>query len=233
MTKPSHPRVCIPVSEYATIVDRYNNFESAAAIARDYGCAQPTITRILKRNGANMRNGMMVTNLVDGTKRCPRCKTIKRLEDFYLSANGRRGATSSYCIPCHADYGKENLAKQTPEERERRRTNQNTYKRQWNANNPEKGQDYALRYGVGITLETMRAQTLAQDGRCAICGQLPSTGRWKTLYADHDHATGVFRGMLCDVHNKGLGYFGDDVELLQRAIEYLLAPPASTSTKDE
>ena len=38
---------------------------------------------------------------------------------------------------------------------------------------------------------------------------------------DHNHGTGEFRGFLCDSCNTGLGKFGDDPDLLARAIEYL------------
>jgi len=48
---------------------------------------------------------------------------------------------------------------------------------------------------------------------------------------DHDHASGDFRGMLCDNCNSGLGRFKDDVTRLESAINYLKrhhkpAPPA-------
>jgi hypothetical protein len=32
-----------------------------------------------------------------GTKRCPKCRTVKPLEDFYMRRGGR---PSSYCRPC-------------------------------------------------------------------------------------------------------------------------------------
>jgi hypothetical protein len=32
-----------------------------------------------------------------GTKRCPKCRTVKPLDDFYMRRGGR---ASSYCRPC-------------------------------------------------------------------------------------------------------------------------------------
>lgn len=58
------------------------------------------------------------------------------------------------------------------------------------------------------------------DGKCDLCGQLPD-GRWKELTYDHCHSTGVFRGLLCNLCNKGLGLFKDNPELLQRASAYV------------
>jgi len=53
---------------------------------------------------------------------------------------------------------------------------------------------------------------------CGICGR-SDTG----LFLDHDHYSGRFRGWLCRSCNAGVGYFGDDPELLRSAIRYLVA----------
>lgn len=50
---------------------------------------------------------------------------------------------------------------------------------------------------------------------CALCGKKTS------LHIDHCHETGRVRGVLCSSHNMGLGKFGDGVEQLKKAIEYL------------
>jgi hypothetical protein len=38
---------------------------------------------------------------------------------------------------------------------------------------------------------------------------------------DHDHATGLFRGWLCRIHNMGLGALGDNIAGLEYALDYL------------
>ncbi|KKL77087.1 hypothetical protein LCGC14_2038410 [marine sediment metagenome] len=55
---------------------------------------------------------------------------------------------------------------------------------------------------------------------CAICG-VATQG--KKLHYDHDHATGEFRGWLCQPCNTGLGMFKDDPCRLASAICYLTA----------
>lgn len=55
-----------------------------------------------------------------------------------------------------------------------------------------------------------------QGGVCAICAQ-PG----KSLCVDHNHTTGEVRGLLCSNCNTGLGLFGDNVQHLTQAIEYL------------
>lgn len=68
-----------------------------------------------------------------------------------------------------------------------------------------------------------------QGGRCGICGAIPRSVRFAV---DHDHQTGEVRGVLCKRCNHDLlGGGHDDVELLWKAIAYLLYPPAKRSTQ--
>ncbi len=76
----------------------------------------------------------------------------------------------------------------------------------------------------GITREQFDAIKAAQGGGCAICGQ--PRGRFlrgcdRDLAVDHDHATKLLRGLLCDDCNIGLGMFEHSIERLQSAIGYL------------
>jgi hypothetical protein len=53
---------------------------------------------------------------------------------------------------------------------------------------------------------------------CGICGVGPSEKR--RLDRDHDHVTGLPRGLLCWKHNKALDFF-KGVDELRAAIDYL------------
>lgn len=53
---------------------------------------------------------------------------------------------------------------------------------------------------------------------CAICSEKLSK---ETAQLDHCHTTGKHRGFLCRGCNTALGFFKDDVKLLEKAIEYL------------
>jgi hypothetical protein len=59
----------------------------------------------------------------------------------------------------------------------------------------------------------------AQKGVCAIC--LEPRPEDRTLRVDHDHETGVIRGLLCFRCNNALGDFREEYELFQRAADYL------------
>ena len=66
-----------------------------------------------------------------------------------------------------------------------------------------------------------------EDYECPICGRTApevsgeGSKRAAPFVVDHCHATDVFRGWLCHKCNRGIGAFGDGVEGLQRAINYL------------
>jgi hypothetical protein len=77
----------------------------------------------------------------------------------------------------------------------------------------------------GITGEQYQELYEAQGGKCFICRR--ATGAVKRLSVDHDHKTGIVRGLLCRSCNRDvLGHARDEVEFFQRAIEYLEDPPA-------
>lgn len=70
----------------------------------------------------------------------------------------------------------------------------------------------------GITYE--EAQKLKNETKfCAICGtDSPGKIGW---VLDHCHTTNKLRDVLCMHCNTGLGHFRDNIEIIQRAIEYL------------
>lgn len=75
-----------------------------------------------------------------------------------------------------------------------------------------------------MSIAEYQTQFDKQQGLCALCG-LPETetfrGKIRMLAVDHDHDTGLNRGLLCRRCNCVLGMLNDDVTLFQRAIEYL------------
>lgn len=58
-----------------------------------------------------------------------------------------------------------------------------------------------------------------QGDKCVICGGINNNG--KRLFVDHCHKTGKIRDLLCGNCNSGLGFFGDNPQVLANAIEYL------------
>lgn len=70
---------------------------------------------------------------------------------------------------------------------------------------------------LGVKAFDFEAMLKTQDGQCAICRRVPT----RTLDIDHDHATNVVRGLLCNRCNRLLGIARDDRELLRIAALYL------------
>jgi len=82
----------------------------------------------------------------------------------------------------------------------------------------EESRDDRLRRQYAITEETYAAIFKKQDGRCAICR---CQQHYQRLAVDHDHKTGMVRGLLCVHCNRGLGRFFDSSLRLRNAAAYI------------
>lgn len=70
-----------------------------------------------------------------------------------------------------------------------------------------------------ITMDEFEDLLNKQEGKCKICSKLLENSDKPNV--DHCHKTNKIRGLLCVNCNKGIGHLFDDVELLQKAIDYL------------
>ena len=82
-----------------------------------------------------------------------------------------------------------------------------------------KRRDKWLRNTYGISLEECNDILKEQGGKCAICS-VDISGKGQSN-VDHCHTTRTVRGILCPNCNKGLGQFGDNINALEAASEYL------------
>lgn len=88
----------------------------------------------------------------------------------------------------------------------------------------EKRREYALRVRYNITAEERDAILAHQGGVCAICGRPEKDGQ-RRFSVDHDHVTGMVRGILdlrCNRYRLG----GLTLEEAEAIVEYLREPPA-------
>jgi hypothetical protein len=98
--------------------------------------------------------------------------------------------------------------------------------KEWRENNPRRARTLALKRHFGITADDYDEMHERQHGLCAVC-QKPErvidkrTGKPYQLAVDHNHATGVIRGLLCANCNRAIGMLQEDTTTLRNAAQYL------------
>ena len=139
---------------------------------------------------------------------CTKCRQTKLPTEMSVDKR-RRGGLSSWCKDCRK-----------------------VSSRTWAKNNPEKVQlrqelrppkpyakarNYLLKHRYGLLQDDYSKMLAQQNGACAICLR----SKDYDLYVDHCHTTNKVRGLLCASCNSILGKVNDDVDTLNRAIQYL------------
>lgn len=152
---------------------------------------------------------------------CPRCKETKPVSEFGKQSQNSDGL-AAYCKPCDRERKLESNARvkaRDPEAwRERRRGYVRAYRERHPDRVAESERKRNLRLKFGITVEEYNALLEKQGGVCGICEDPPTV---KALAVDHHHDTGVIRGLLCSNCNTALGLMKDDLDRLERAVNYL------------
>ena len=177
-------------------------------------------------------------------KTCTKCKTEKDLTEFYRAVAFPDGLDYS-CKACTTErnrlwrkknresdriYTRNYYAKNREKFRERdriyKRENRDKIRiteRKYYWKNKEKvdarNRARFLRQYYNLPIEKYEEMYKAQNGACAICKDINTSGR--KLAVDHNHNTGVIRGLLCSRCNLGIGQFKDDEDLLKIASDYI------------
>ena len=133
-------------------------------------------------------------------KLCSKCKQIKSYDDFSVSARNRSGRMSD-CKSCRNAHRKA-------------------------THDPLRARGYNLRRNYQLTNEQYEAMVESQHRACAICGThesllLPHKSQPGYLHVDHDHTTGVVRGLLCNPCNTALGNVREDPLIVHALLAYL------------
>lgn len=157
-------------------------------------------------------------------KRCYTCRRRKRISEFYrysASPDGRQGA----CKRCSRAAGKKYYLSA------RNRKKVSDAGKVYRQKNPEKCAhrsesyrkshrpklaDYLRKYVYGLSPGDYRRLLISQRGKCQIC-----RSRMLKPCVDHDHDTGIVRGLLCPKCNTGIGLLQDSSAIVLAACEYL------------
>lgn len=149
-------------------------------------------------------------------KTCPKCNITKTRDEFYTDP-ARRDGLRSWCKTCtntaSIDWQKANPLRVS----EIRRKSKRAVRQRHPDKTSKRDRQYNLKSKYGISQYDYDQIWEAQSGLCAICGHTD----FKTLSVDHDHHTGIVRGLLCTNCNQGLGKFKDNPNLLISAVAYL------------
>lgn len=91
------------------------------------------------------------------------------------------------------------------------------YFKKWKDENPTYYRESHLKQNYGLSIEKLGQMVREQNNKCAICEEVFI----ESPNVDHCHRTNAVRGLLCKLCNSALGFFKDNEETLQRAIDYL------------
>ena len=137
-------------------------------------------------------------------KRCGRCRKRKDHSEFYRNRSTKDGY-QGYCKTCIKKWSNK-----------------------WQKADPIRWRLYqwkrSIKKNYGLTPEKFDEILKSQNGKCAICRtKKPSTRMFhnRVFQVDHDHRTGMVRGLLCSSCNSVLAYARDNIEVLKSAIKYL------------
>lgn len=147
----------------------------------------------------------MGTRLLMVTKSSPRKLTYM---SAYRAAN--REACRRSCRASYAAYA----AAHPDELREQRRSYYLAHREEYRFKK--------LRDLYGMDVMSFEKMLDSQGHACAVCGtRRPGGHGW---CVDHDHVSGIVRGILCPNCNTGIGHLGDDAERVEKALAYLRKP---------
>lgn len=90
----------------------------------------------------------------------------------------------------------------------------------WSEYKKTKSRKWYLSAKYSITENQYTVMSNKQKDCCAICGK-HSDNLDKVLCVDHNHNTNKIRGLLCNDCNRALGLFGDSIQILENARNYL------------
>lgn len=147
--------------------------------------------------------------------------------------NGTERNSQNKCLVCARVYQKRKREKWSESDKERNREYTRKYRiKNKDALNEKDRTTYPARVDkrrasnvrrkYGITWEEYERMLTEQAGACAICSRTDPGRRKGVMLVDHCHATKKVRGLLCHRCNAALGMFGDDPEVIKKAMEYVL-----------
>lgn len=158
------------------------------------------------------------------TKICSKCKAEKSLDSFGIRKDTKDGKTY-HCKSCNSEESRAFYAKN----RDRRLAQSRVYAAK---RGPEIRRISDVKRMYNLTPDQVSLLIETQRNTCGACEQPFKPSDF--LYIDHDHdcCPGIkscgkcVRGVLHRNCNAGIGFLGDNIAGLEKALKYLRKPPA-------
>lgn len=142
-------------------------------------------------------------------KVCTKCNKSKSLDSFHDNKNYKDGKMY-ICSLCRSEYKKSYYI--------RTKEYQRVVSKQYYHNHLRRAKSYSLKTRLGITIEDKENLLIKQNYLCLGCNMKLDINKSKV---DHDHKTGIIRGILCTNCNIVLGHAHDNTKVLENLINYL------------
>ena len=138
-------------------------------------------------------------------KQCSKCNQTKSLSDFYIiPKSGNPHGSCKECFKLSSKRSREKLGR-------------------------EHRKNYELQWHYGIGLEEYN-EMLNQQGSKCVCGAFTGRNNAEALHVDHDHNTGLIRGLLCHRCNRAIGLV-DDPKSLRALADYIESANARSTKR--
>lgn len=147
-------------------------------------------------------------------KTCSKCKKEKELSEFYKHKRKKDGY-SDYCKECDKEYCKKF--------RNENKEHLKQYKKKHYKDNIQDYKNNSLKNLYGVTIEEYNSMFDEINGICPGCGEqiFNTINSENPAVVDHNHKTGLVRGLLCGRCNSLLGFAKDNATTLENLTNYL------------
>lgn len=150
-------------------------------------------------------------------KKCRKCGHLKPVTSFHKNGYRRKDGTSATRNDCKACNKKAH-----DKYVEKNREDLNSYMRdRYSQEEKIRIRAYGLKRMYGLSLDAYEELLIKQKYKCAVC-EIDQKSYKRPFDVDHDHSTGIIRGLCCMRCNRAMGLFKDDPKITQRATNYLM-----------
>ncbi len=172
---------------------------------------------------------MTETAIHENDKVCLGCGEAKPDGEFFIDKRRKYGPTRGLFHRCKTCTSKSVKGRRSEDPDRFRAWERKSSAKNFDANAESKrwrSLAWRLKYRFRISMERYLSMFDAQNGRCAICTRpinktAEGKGDHTSACIDHDHASGLIRGLLCHYCNTAIGLLGDNPVVVDNAAKYL------------